>query len=140
MFRKVFVLLMALGLAGCGFGPNIPTQMNIESDPEKPEFLMGEITRAGGFAFQKINFNAENLKKTCQGQSLDGMLTVASNGLFRDNYKHKFPITCSDGSKGVVMLNLVLGNGGVTGSGYGEMDDGSVIKISVGNSSGGIAW
>ena len=39
------------------------------------------------------------------------------------------------------MLRLAItGSSGVTGSGYGEMDDGSTVKISVGETSGGITW
>ena len=126
-------------MASCG--PQISTQMNIEKGSGKPEYLMGEITRAGGYAFKKINFKAENLKKSCEGQSLNGKAQIVSNGLWKDTFKHKFPITCSDGSTGMVMLRLAItGSSGVTGSGYGEMDDGSTVKISVGETSGGITW
>ena len=140
--RRSLQLLGIVGvslLAGCG--ANIPTQMNIEASSSQPEYLMGEITKAGGFGLSKINFKADSLKKSCEGQSLNGETQLMSNGLWQDSYKHKFPITCSDGSTGLVILQLTIkGGSGVRGTGYGEMEDGSVVKISVGETSGGITW
>lgn len=140
--RKALALgLLSLSIfAGCG-GASIPVQMNIDTSSKKPAFLMGEVTRAGGFAFQKINFKAENLNMSCKGQSLNGQVQIASNGLFKDRYKHKFPIECSDGSVGMVMLELTIeGASGVVGTGYGEMESGSAVRISIGNTNGGIVW
>jgi hypothetical protein len=126
-------------LAGCGV--NIPTQMNIEASPNRPEYLMGEITRAGGIGLSKINFKTNSIKKSCEGQSLNGETHLMSNGLWQDSYKHKFTISCSDGSTGLVILQLTIkGASGVTGNGYGEMEDGSIVKISVGETNGGVAW
>jgi hypothetical protein len=126
-------------LSGCGSA--IPTQMNIAAGSKQPEFLMGEITREGGYGLSKINFTAQNLEKSCEGQSLNGEIQIMSNGPWQDSYKHKFPITCSDGSKGIVMMRLTIkGSSGVRGTGFGEMNDGSTVKISVGETSGGLAW
>ncbi|MDB9851651.1 hypothetical protein OAC62_01755 [Amylibacter sp.] len=140
MNKALVAGIVGLGLlVGCG--ANIPTQMNIEASSSQSEYLMGEITRAGGFGLSKINFKADSLKKSCKGQSLNGEIQLMSNGLWQDSYKHKFPITCSDGSTGLVMLQLTIkGASGVRGTGYGKMDDGSVVKISVGETSGGIDW
>jgi hypothetical protein len=38
------------------------------------------------------------------------------------------------------MKLTIKGTSGVRGTGYGEMEDGSVVKISVGETSGGITW
>ena len=142
--RKLLVLgFVGIGfLAGCG-GANIPAQMTVENTNQRPEFLMGEVTRVPGrgFALQRINFRAEGLDTICEGTSLNGAISIGSNGLNKDSYKLKFPINCDDGRSGMVMLDLTIaGYSGVSGSGYGEMSDGSIIKLSVGNTSGGLRW
>ena len=135
--RKALVAgIVGFGLLG-GCGLKIPTQMNIVTK-DKPEFLMGRITpvKAVGLkAMSRINFEVENVRKTCEGQSLNGEGNLMSNGLSQDQFKHNFKLKCSDGSKGnvILLINNTFG-AGFSGVGYGEMDDGSTIKISVGKS------
>lgn len=121
-------------LAGC---INLATQMNIIDQQGQSEFLMGEITSINS-NFAKINFTAESFSKTCEGTSLEGQVKYALPG---DTYYHQFPISCSDGSNGVVRLRFKLGgHSTMTGSGIGTMSDGSDVRISIGETSGGIVW
>lgn len=121
-------------LSGC---INVATQMNIIDKQGQTEFLMGEITSVNG-GYNKINFAAESFSMSCEGTSLDGQVSLALSG---DTYSHQFPISCSDGSNGAVRLRFKLGQrGSMTGSGIGQMSDGSDVRISIGETSGGIVW
>lgn len=141
--RKILLSgIVGVGLlTGCGL--KIPTQMNITANGQ-PEFLMGRITPVnaiGVTGMTQIRFEVENLRKTCWGQSLNGERNLMSNGLSEDQFKHKFTFKCSDEATGnvILLLNNKLGTG-FTGIGYGEMDNGSTIKISVGQAKLPLEW
>ena len=135
MRKAVIIGIVGIGLlAGC---INVATQMNIIDQQGQSEFLMGEITSVNG-GYNKINFAAESISKSCGGTSMDGQVSLALSG---DTYSHQFPVSCSDGSNGLVRLRFKLGpRGSMTGSGIGQMSDGADVRISIGETSGGIVW
>ena len=130
---------LVAGIVGIGLLAGCMTnglQMNIiNNSDDKPEFLMGEITQVK--ALKSITFVAENFTVSCEGVSPDGNVQL---GLTHDIYTHQFPISCSDGRDGTVRLRIRVGGGSIRGTGIGQMSDGSDVRISIGETSGGIVW
>ena len=71
----------------------------------------------------------------CSGQTLNCEYKLSG---FKDKYLHKFPISCTDGSKGNLELGLTVPP--PSGIGIGRMSDGSKIKVIIGDLAGIIGW
>ena len=64
--------------------------------------------------------------------------TPSATLIFKDKYLYKFPISCTDGSKGNLELGLTIPP--PSGIGIGRMSDGSKIKVIIGDLAGTIGW
>lgn len=121
-------------LSGC---MTTDAQMNIIDRSGQSDLLIGEIVPLDGIDFRKINFQVSNFSTACQGQSLNGQREL---GMTRDTYKHEFPITCSNGDTGIVRIRFATGGRPFIGTGIGRMDDGSEIRITIGETAGTLTW
>jgi len=132
-----FFLFAAAGLlSACG--PSFDVGMKIDRVSAPSSTLIGSITEHPdntGFGLKGIVFEASDGIISCRGETLNGEWHLSG---LRDKYRYRFPISCSDGSKGDMDLRLSLGP--VNGIGVGQMTDGSKLKVLVGDLSGTIGW
>ena len=120
--------IIALGVLGA-CSPSFDLGMKIDRISAPSSTLIGSITRhpKAGLSFTGILFEASDGSISCEGETLDGKWSLSG---LRDKYRYKFPISCSDGSRGELDIRLSLPPG--NGMGVGRMADGSKLKMIVG--------
>lgn len=133
---RFFLFVAAALLSACG--PSFDVGMKIDRISAPSSTLIGSITKHPdntGLTLRGIVFEASDGIISCRGETLNGEWHLSG---LRDKYRYRFPISCSDGSKGDMDLRLSLGP--VNGIGVGKMTDGSKLKVLVGDLSGTIGW
>ena len=123
-------------LSACG--PSFDVGMQIDRLSSEPTTLLGSITEHPenkGLLRKAIIFEASDGEISCSGQTLNGEYKLSG---FKDKYLYKFPIPCTDGSKGNLELRMTIPP--PSGIGIGRMLVGSKIKVIIGDLAGTIGW
>ena len=133
--RKLFVLgLLSIGLlSGCAT-PDVG--MKIEKSPTNFDILLGSMENAS--SPKRSSIVASNGELTCEGKATTGKTTVE---LSRNGIQATYAVTCSDGRTGnIIFKGSDYGVAGFKGAGIGKLNDGSKIRVVVGDAAGTISW
>ena len=110
--------------------------MKIEKSRNDFEVLMGSMENASSPKTSSIR--ASNGDLTCEAMATTGKVTIE---LSRNGISATYAVKCSDGREGdLVFQGSDYGVYGFKGAGVGKLDDGSKIKIVVGDAAGAIGW
>jgi len=133
------LLAFALSISGCAMNPDLA--MKIEPRQGEPRILLGEFI--GSLAL------IHGDPKTARVQASDGQFScegASNSGTFKTDFRknnvtHLFRIKCSNGSHGEVMMKISMrGDGSASGIAVGKLNDGSKVKIVVGDMTGTLSW
>ncbi len=141
MKRILSIGVLALASA-CATAPDVA--MKIENSRDKFDILLGSFD--GSLALvhgnpKNATISATNGELTCDGVSTTGQF---STDMSKNKVKHNFSLKCSDGRTGRAVLTITARPDGyglaARGAGIGSLNDGSRVKIVVGEASGTLGW
>jgi len=136
---KLVVPFVFFLLSGCVMNPDVA--MKLEQSPTDFRIMMGEFN--GSLALihgspKNATISATDGEFGCEGVSSSGKF---KNDMYKNVVTHLFNLTCDNGTTGQVILKITLRSNGIAyGAGVGQMNDGSKLKIVVGEMSGTLAW
>jgi hypothetical protein len=138
--RIIAILLISIpfGLLGCSLTPSLA--MRIETPAKDTKILLGRFV--GSIALihgspKNAEIQASDGVLDCTGRSNTGQF---STDMRINRISHNFPITCSNGTTGQLILNINASPASISGIGVGTLSDGSKIRVVVGDLSGTLAW
>jgi hypothetical protein len=137
--KRIVLPTVLLTLTSCGM-VNPDVAMRIENSTTGYEFLIGEFDGSlalihGDPTNAKIHVTDGEL--SCNGVSSTGKF---STNMVTNRVSHFFNFSCNDGRTGQVPLKVSMKSDlNAHGIGIGTMNDGSKIKVVVGNSGNGLA-
>jgi len=130
MFKQVMVITGFILLSGCSVNTTIAMKLQ---QPTKPDTtLVGNLLINGGYS-KTIQFKVTDGYLQCNGVSETFKAVRDENTINISNIK------CSDGRTGSISLTPSYGNP-PRGLGTGRLDDGTKLKVLVGDLAGTIDW
>jgi|TARA_R110002074_G_scaffold151162_3_gene304686 hypothetical protein len=144
--RSSLILLAVLGLFGLtGCSADYDAAMKIEKSKNDFQVLMG--TFDGSLALvhgsvKNATISMTDGSLTCDGTSNSGTF---STDMAKNKVKHLFSISCDDGRTGQLVLSITGRPSGIaglnaSGAGIGKLNDGSKIKVVIGDASATLGW
>ena len=144
---KISLPLTLFVLVSClhGCSAAYDAAMKIEKSKDNFQVLMG--TFDGSLALvhgsvKEATISMTDGSLTCNGISSSGTF---STDMAKNKVRHQFNISCDDGRQGQLILSVTGRPSGLAGldavgAGVGSLDDGSKIKVVIGDAAGTLGW
>ena len=132
--RKALVVgVLGLGLlGGCAETPTITMQFKDQSET----IMIGQMNLNGDWNTIHFDYEVTDGEITCSGKTMP-----AKSTLLNVNFSTVMSVNCDTGSNGKISANLRLSEEGLwNGVGVGKLNDGTKIRIVVGQMSGNLEW
>ena len=119
-------------LAGCAETPTITMKFKNQNET----IMIGQMNLNDNWSTFHFDYEVTDGELTCSGKT-----TPAKPTLFNVNFNTVMSVDCDNGSNGKVSANLRLSGDGLwDGVGVGRLNDGTKIRIVVGQMSGDLTW
>ena len=142
MFKKSMVFCCLSFLMACQ--PTYNASMKLEASRDNFKTLFGSLDPQGkNVALQAIAIDVTDGEISCKGASETDNWSF-SGSMFRSKYRHTVPLVCSDGNEGKLILTVNWNgrdrNNPVTGQGIGKLNDGTKVKVILGETAASLNW
>ena len=119
-------------LAGCAETPTITMKFIDQNET----IMIGQMNLNDNWSTIHFDYEVTDGEVTCLGKT-----TPARSTLLNVNFSTVMSVDCDNGSSGKVSANLRLSEDGLwDGVGVGRLNDGTKIRIVVGQMSGDLTW
>ena len=139
MLRIISYTLVALALTACSAPSAGLKIISKTGDPDNDLVLLGSLKLPQkGIRTIVAQLKVSDGELTCEGVSPKSKIDT---GWAAVRLQQSISISCSDGRKGKVQIQLSgMSTESMSGVGVGKLDDGSKVRILVGDTVGSLAW